>query len=181
MIITSLKKLVEDYDINIVEVSIGEGVAPVSFEVSSPDYREQELFLVKGEYAIRNHEGMQILRVEKLEKELNIEINPYEVIADEAPVDPRIDEAFNTVVTALVFNRKTLDSAGREMQRKFVPNWAEAVLASFKANHGEATMEDFAVVEIDWDNRNVAIKSVALPVGDTMAEEQDRKEVTDVV
>lgn len=167
MRIISLKKLVEENDINTVQVDVGDGVKPVSFEVGSPDYREQELFLVKGEYSIgKGEKGENVLKVARLEKELNITVNPVTVIAEDANPEGSAElEAFiNTPITALVFNRKTLQSAGRETKRKFVTAYAESVIESFRKNFGEAELDDFAVVEIDWSNRAVAIKSIALPV-----------------
>jgi hypothetical protein len=165
MKIVSLKKLVEDNDINIIEVEVGEGVKPVSFEVGSPDYREQELFLVKGEYQIgKGSRGENLLRVARLEKELNIELNPVTVIADEvAPEEEeKLNEFVNTPITAIVFHRKTLASAGRETKRKFVTAYAESVIESYRKNFSDdVERDDFAVIEIDFDNKAVAIKSIA--------------------
>lgn len=179
MRIISLKKLVEEYDINTVEVSIGIGVAPLSFDVDSQDYRDQENFLVKGEYQIRQDPatGKQILLVEKLEEHLNITLNRPTVIADDvAPEEEaQLDEFINTEITAVVFNRKTLASAGRETKRRFVTAYAESVIESFRKNFGPAEREDFAVVEIDWANKSISIKSIAEPIpeeeSDTIEEE----------
>lgn len=164
MKIVSLKKLVEDNDINVIEVDVGEGVKPVSFDVGSPDYREQELFLVKGDYQIgKGTHGENILKVSRLEKDLEVSLNPVTVVADEAtPEDEqKLEEFVNTPVTAIVFHRKTLSSAGRETKRRFVTAYAESVMESYRKNFGEAEREDFAVIEIDFDNKAVSIKSIA--------------------
>lgn len=168
MRIISLRKLVEDNDINIIEVEVGEGVKPVLFEVGSPDYREQELFFVKGDYFIgKGTRGENILRVAKLEKELNITIAPVEVQTEQNELseeEKKLEEYINTPVTVVVFNRLTLASAGRETKRRDITAYAEAVVQSFREKFGEAELEDFAVIEIDFDNKAVALKSIALPV-----------------
>lgn len=168
MKIVSLKKLVEENDINTILVEVGEGVAPVSFDVGSPDYREQEQFLVKGDYSIgKGTRGENVLKVSRLEKELNITINKPVVNGEQleqTDEEKKLEEYVNTSVTVVVFHRKTLDSAGRETKRKHVTAYAEAVLESYRKNKGEAELEDFAVAEIDWENKHIALKSIALPV-----------------
>lgn len=164
----SLKKLVEDFDINTVEVSIGIGVAPLSFDVDSQEYRDQEKFIVKGEYKIRQDvaTGKQILTVEKLEETLNITLNKPTIIADDvAPEEEaKLEEYINTEITAIVFNRSTLASAGRETKRRFITAFAESVIESFRKNFGPAEREEFAVIEIDWSNKSVSLKSIAEPI-----------------
>lgn len=182
MIIQTLQEVVEKNDINTVEVFVGEGVAPLSFDVGSQEYQDQENFLVKGEYTLRRDyaTGMNILKVERLEEELNITLNSPTVIAQS--VEPseeeqaQLEEFINTDITAIVFNRATLQSAGRETKRKFITAFAESVLESFRKNFGKAEREEFAVIEIDWTNKHVALKSIAQPVieeeeSDTIEEE----------
>lgn len=180
MIIISLKKLVEDYDINTVQVSIGIGVAPLSFDVDSQEYRDQEKFLVKGEYKIFQDPatGKQILLVEKLEEGINITLNKPTIVAEDvAPEEEaKLEEFINTEITAVVFNRSTLASAGRETKRKFVTAYADSVVESYRKNFGSAEREEFAVIEIDWSNKTVSLKSIAEPIpeeeSDTIGEDQ---------
>lgn len=165
MRIISLKKLVEDNDINRVEVSMGEGVKPISFDVGSPDYREQENFLVKGEYQIHKDPMTManVLKVDTLQDGLNITINKPEVNGEQLEAteeEKKLEEFLNTPITAFVFNRKDLMSAGKEMKRQHVTAFATAVLEKYQAEKGEATLEDFAVVEIDWNNRHIVLKSI---------------------
>ncbi len=171
MKIISLKKLVEDNDINIVEVEVGEGVSPVSFEVGSPDYREQETYLVKGNYDISKQEvtGKNVLRVERLEEGLNISLNAPVIIADDVTPEEeaKLEEFVNTPITAVVFNRQTLQNASRHTKRRFVTAYAQSVVESFRKTFGEAELGDFAVIEIDWENRQLALKSLSDKVEST--------------
>lgn len=184
MIIQTLQEVVEKNDINTVEVFVGEGVSPLSFDVDSQEYRDQEKFLITGEYQIRqDHKtGKYILKVEGLEEELEKEEDTSVIAQTEGPEeieegsDEKLDEFINTEITAVVFNRNTLASAGRETKRKFILAYAESVIESFRKNFGEADNGEFAIVEIDWDNRTVSLKSLPEEVieeeeGDTIGEE----------
>lgn len=164
MHIISLKKLVEENDINAVSVFIGEGVSDEVWEVGSTEYEVHQYFLVKGEYSM-NQDPMTMkktLFVKRLEEELNITLNHPAIIADDVSPEEeaKLEEYINTPVTAIVFNRHTLDSAGRETKRKFITAYAESVIESFIKNKGEADREDFAVIEIDWENRAISIKRI---------------------
>lgn len=166
MQIISLKKLVEDNDINVVAEFQGEGVSPFLFEVGTPDYVEKENYLVKGEYKIEEDTlyGIKTLHVMTLEKDLNISLNRPTIIAGEiTPEDgARLEEFINTPVTAIIFHRKTLDSAGRDVKRQHVKGFAKAVIESYNKNKGEAYEEDFAMIEIDFVNKSVSIKKIEL-------------------
>lgn len=166
MKIISLKKLVEDHDINVIAEFQGEGVSPFLFEVGSPDYLEKEMYLVKGDYRIEEDAlyELKTLHVQRLEKDLEITLNKPTIIADEAtPEDEaKLEEFINTPITTIVFHRKTLDSAGRDIKRQHVKAFAKAVVESYNKNKGEAFEEDFAVIEIDFVNNSVSIKKLEL-------------------
>lgn len=161
MRIVSLKKLVEDENINQVSVFVGEGVSNMLLDVGEPEYREYELYLVKGEFDIKEDPMTRIrtLTVSRLEKEFNISLNSPEVKTEEQEPE-HIEEAVNLPVTAIVFSRFTLESANRELNQQHVTAFARSVLESYQKRNGDATLEDFAVVEIDWHNRTVALKSI---------------------
>jgi hypothetical protein len=160
MKIVSLKKLVEENDINIVQVDMGDGVNPVSFDVGSPDYREQQLYFVTGDFQIgKGDNGENILKVNKLEEEMSIQTSQPHVVTEE---EEKIDEHVNTPVTAIVFNRKTLQSAGRDTHLKHVTSYAYSVIEAFKKQiEPNAQLDDFAVVEVDFGNKTVSLKSIA--------------------
>lgn len=118
MRIVSLKKLVEDNGISAVSVFIGEGVSDEVFEVGSTEYEVHQNFLVKGEFTI-NEDPMtrkKTLFVKRLEEELNITLNKPTIVAENAtPEDEaKLEEFVNTPVTAIVFNRQTLDIYSRQ-------------------------------------------------------------------
>lgn len=162
MRIVSLKKLVEDENINQVSVFVGEGVSNMLLDVGEPEYREYELYLVKGEFKIDEDPMTRVrtLTVNRLEKELGIKLNGVDVTTEQNAPEEDIEEAVNLPVTAIVFNRFTLESANRELNQQHVTAFARSVLESYQKINGDATLEDFAVVEIDWNNRTVALKSI---------------------
>lgn len=165
MKIISLKKVVEEQNIQQVSLAQGEGVAPVIFEVGSPDYKAMELWLVKGGWNVTSDEMTRIrtLHIEKIEEALNITVNPVTVETEnnDPEAQAKLEEHINTPITIVVFHRTTLDSAGKEVKRKDVTAFAHAVVENYQKSRGEAKLEDFAVVEIDWANRHVAMKSIA--------------------
>lgn len=164
MKIVALKKLVEENDIDIIEVNVGEGVKPIVIEKDSPDYREQKEWFVKGMYAIGVDDlHRNVLKVEKLEQDIHIELPKHTIVAEDAPAPEAVEDAMNMTVTALVFHRATLTSAGKEVMRKHVSNFADAVVEKYRKDKGEAKYEDFAVVEIDWNSRTVWIERVLDP------------------
>lgn len=166
MQIISLKKLVEDNDINVVAEFQGEGVSPFLFEVGTVEYTEKENYLVKGEYRIEEDAvyGIKTLHVPLLQKDLDISINKPTIIAGEAtPEDEaRLEEFINTPITAIVFHRGTLDSAGRDIKRQHTKAFAQSVIESYNKTRGEARDEDFALIEIDFVNKSVSIKKLEL-------------------
>lgn len=166
MRIVSLKKLVEDENINTVSLPVGEGVSPMLLDVGSPDYLEFETYLVKGDFKITEDPMtmQRVLKVERLEKELGIKLNGVDVTTEqnEEQNEPEavIPEVLNLPVTAIVFNRHSLESANRDLNQQHVTAFAHSVLEAFQKSKGDAELEDFAVVEIDWNNRTVALKSI---------------------
>lgn len=190
MKIIQLKKLVEDNDINVIALNQGAGVSAHVFDVGSADYLDMAEWLVKGDYRIEGkpyHEAwekwpewsltqdrkiqypsiLNVLHVEKLEKDLTITLNRPEIVAEDAPMAEEGEKeanAMNMVVTALVFNRGNLQSAGKEVMRKHTANFADAVIAKFNKELPEgaekATYEDFAVMVIDWNNRTMWLESI---------------------
>lgn len=162
MRIVSLKKLVEEENINIVSIPVGEGVSPMLLDVGEPEFIEYETYLVKGDFKIdEDPMSMQrILKVERLEKELGISLNGVDVTAEQNEPEEVIEEAVNLPVTAIVFNRHSLASANRDINSQHVTAFAHSVLEAYQMTRGDATLEDFAVVEIDWNNRTVALKSI---------------------
>lgn len=177
MKIIPLKQLVEENDINVVALFMGEGVTPLGFDVGSDEYLAVENHLVKGEYptwyTIETINGPTELGVIKTLLVFNLE-EEIPVVAEDTESQEQLDEYVNTPVTAIVFHRDTLQSAGRETKRRFVTAYANSVVESFRKNFNEAETEDFGVVEIDWENRHIAIKSIGGVVdeSDTLEEEQ---------
>ena len=166
MIITTLEKLVDQYSINTIEVNVGEGVNPMAFEIDSPDYREQQNYLVKGEYRIRQDfaTGKQILWVDRLEEEFTKPAE--EEIAEDEPTAEEIaiiEEHFNTPITAIFFHRQSLQSTALDISRKEVPHYAESVVNAYAETFGETSLEEFAMVEIDWKNQAVSLVSIPQP------------------
>lgn len=166
MKIISLKKLVEDHDINVVAESQGEGIVPFLFEVGTSEYTDRENYLVKGEYRIDEDRvyGIKTLHVDKLEKDLDITIKKPTIIADDITPEEeaKLDEFINTPITAIVFHRTTLDSAGRDIKRQHTKAFATSVVESYNKTRGEARQEDFALIEIDFVNKSVSIKKLEL-------------------
>lgn len=164
MRIVSLKKLVEENDVNVVSMYVGEGVGDLKIDVGSPEYREYELYLVKGEFRFSEDPMTRqktLFTTRPLEKELNLEVKHPEVETEDAPVSEPKEGELNTPVTAVVFHRHNLHSAGRDTRVKYVTLFAHSVLESYQHNFGEAELNDFAVIEVDWANRTVALKSIA--------------------
>ena len=158
----SLKKLVEENDINIVKVDVGEGVKPILFEVGSPDYKAQELYIVKGDYKIsKSPETLaNILHVQELKDGVNITINEPTVVSEDKE-EEKIDDFINTQVSVVIFHRKNLDSTSRTVRRKYVPAYIDSVIESYSKTHDDVDRSDFAIFEIDFKNQTTHLKSIA--------------------
>ena len=166
----TLKYLVESMDVNTIELSLGEGVAPMTIEVGSDEYFAQENMVV-GVYSVRTDVSTwkNILKVEELtEAEAEIEEGTgTETVAE-------VEEAINLPLTAVVFHRKTLHSTGRQIHRQELPLFIGGSLAAFKRDMDpECVPEDFAVFEVDFDNRTVSLNSITIQEeeSDTIKEE----------
>ncbi len=163
----SLALVVDINNVDVVRVRPFDGQGDeYEFEVGSQIFQDKKNWIVKGEYNIlpRTSSPMVILEVGRLEKDIDVTLNkPVTVTSEELPPEEeaKLDEFVNTPVTVVVFNRKNLLSSARDTKKKFVTHYAEAVLESYQKNNPEATRDDFAVMEIDWANKHIALKSIA--------------------
>lgn len=160
---TELKTIVEENKISIISLFQGEGVNRYEFTTESPDYMEQQNYGVEGPYRI----NLDTLYIDgSLEEPKEIEV-PVRVMEDEPLIDNEIDnnkqkleEAMNLPVTIVVFNRKDLTSAMQSTQVQHIPAFIKAVKESYEKNFGPFEANDFATIEIDFDNRSVLLKSL---------------------
>lgn len=149
----------------------------VSFDVDSPHYAEKADWFSKGEWEIVTdpRTAMRVLKVQRLEKDLNITINRPTIIgAEDLPPEDKekAEEFLNTEITVGVIHRPTGDWTARETRRKHSRAFAEACVRNI-VNKGLdiATMtsteeidrmvkereSEFSVIEIDWANKSMNI------------------------
>lgn len=155
----TLKYLVESMDVNTIELSLGEGVAPMNIEVGSDEYFTHENMVV-GTYSVRTDTATwkNILKVEGLTE-------PEPIVEEGTGTETvtGVEEGVNLPLTAVVFHRKTLHSTGRKIHRQELPLFIGGSIVAFKRDvDPEAQLEDFAVIEIDFDNRTVSLNSITL-------------------
>lgn len=137
---------------NIKNVCVGNSC----FQVGSVMYTDQKEWFVKGEYQI---EG-DTLKCQRLEKDVTISINRPVINGEKLP-EEQLDEMINELVTCIVFDRETLESAGNDIKRAHVPAFAESVLKSYHNRTGRiAQPESFGIVLIDWEKRKVILQSL---------------------
>lgn len=81
-------------------------------------------------------------------------VEPYKKESD------KINDMINTKLTVVIFHRHTLVFSAKEVKRQHVRAYAEACVASYRQAHSDAKPEDFAIVEIVWNDRHVALTSL---------------------
>jgi hypothetical protein len=166
----SLKLLVDLKNANIIQVQqidSDKNISYHTFEVGSAEYFEKERWIVKGEHAVTQDSETHatVLTIERLEKDIDISLNKPAIVAEGVvPEDDTLEEYINTPVTAVVFHRELLISSARDTKKKFVTAYAEACIESYQKQNPQSTREDFAVIEIDWSNKHIELKSIAQPV-----------------
>lgn len=163
MQITSLKKIVEENNIKFVTYELEGGT--ISFGVPSTHYDEKKDWLVKGSRTIWKDikSGEMWLHCARLEKELNISVNKPTIVQRSElskEDDSKLDEMINTKLSVVVFHRGTLEFSAKEVKRQHVRAFANACIEAYTKAHSDAKPEDFAIIEIVWSDRNVALKSL---------------------
>lgn len=197
----SLGLLVDTKNANYVEVIGGESVENhegYMLDVGSPEYEAKKNWIVKGEYeVIEEDNGSITLLVHQLDSDINVTLNKPAIVStgdipdingevlkngivgelvDIVPDDRKLDEYINTPVTAVVFHRKHLISSARDTKKKFVTAYADACIESYQKTNPLSTREDFAVIEIDWSNKHIELKSVAPLVDNSVDNEKEGNE-----
>lgn len=161
----SLQKAVEDNNIQRVIVAPTE-LQSHAFRTDSQEYESKRLWIIKGDFEISiDKDTMEnVLHCVQLDEGINITIPRPTVQGEEVPSNEDQLEAFIKMpVSAIVFHRKTLAMTGRECLRSEVSAFADACLESLNKAHPEdpQTLEDLAVVEIDFTNKHVEIRAIA--------------------
>lgn len=178
----SLALVVDINNVDVVRVRPFDGQGDeYEFGVGSQTFQDKKNWIVKGEYNIlpRISSPIVILEVGRLEKDIEITINkPAIVSSGEGVPDPEatIENYINTPVTAVVFHRNLLISSARDTKKKFVTAYADACIDAYQKTNPSATREDFAVIEIDWSNKHVELKSVAPLVDNSVDNEKEENE-----
>lgn len=168
----SLGLLVDMKNANYVEVIGGESVQNHEgyiLDVGSPEYEAKKKWIVKGDYEIipSVKDGSITLLVYCLDSDISISLNKPAIVSEGSSLntpEDKLDEYINTPVTAVVFHRNLLISSARDTKKKFVTAYADACIEAYQRQNPQATREDFAVIEIDWNNKHIELKSIAQPV-----------------
>lgn len=145
---------------NVKEVCVGK----TCYEVDSETYELQKDWFIKGEYQIEKDfsKGINVLHCQRLEKDITITINRPIVNGEDLSKEQELlKEMANEVFTVAVFNRRTLNSVGKEIKRAHIPAFVEAVLESHYKKTGEkGDPKDFGIVRIDWEKKNLFLESL---------------------
>ena len=158
---TKLEVIVDSNKIKTISLFQGEGVNRYEFDVESADYMEQKGYGVDGPYRI----NLDMLYIDGTLVEPTEELTPVkvgEMVDNEVDnSEQEIEEAINTPVTVVVFNRVDLTSAIQSTTTQHIPAFVEAVKESYEKNFGEFHLGNFALIEIDFENKTVKLKSIA--------------------
>lgn len=130
--------------------------------IESKEYQERKDHFIKGGYTIEEDpmRGRKILRCAKIEKDVTITLNRIKAI-NGVPVD-EVAEEMDSLISAVFFDKKTLEMAGKEIRIRDILPYSEACVESFKKRYPdrEIDLNDFAVVTIDWSKKNIQIRPV---------------------
>lgn len=74
-----------------------------------------------------------------------------------------LDKVLDEVVSVVVFHKATLDFAGKDIKRRYINDFATAVIDSFKGRnpdraHGDS---DFAIFIVNMETKNIAMQAIA--------------------
>lgn len=129
--------------------------------IDSKEYQERKDYFIKGGYTIEDDyiRSRKILRCAKIEKDVTITLNrPVSVNGEKLEDAPEID----SLISAVFFDKKTLEMAGKEIRIRDILPYSEACVESFKKRYPdrEIDLNDFAVITIDWSKKNIQIRPV---------------------
>jgi hypothetical protein len=168
MLIQKLKKEVNDTGALLIKVGDN-----VPFSINSEEYEEKQEWFIKGGYSIvpsftQNNLQPRTLLCARLEKDITISINRPLVNGEKLPanseeIGSKLEvEQLDSLISAVFFDKKTLEMAGKEIRIRDILPYSEACVESFKKRFPdrEVDLNDFAIVTIDWKKKNIQIRPV---------------------
>lgn len=136
----------------------------IGVRVDSEEYQKVKEWFIKGEYQIIDDFtiGMRVLEYTRLEKDVTITINRPEINGEALPEDKeKLDAIGDQIFTVIVFDKKTLNSAGKDIMRRHIQAYSKAVLESHEDRTREkADSNNFGIVRIDWNTKQVFIEKL---------------------
>lgn len=153
--ITKLYKAVAETGAKVIAVG-----KETPFEVGSPEYEEKKEWFIKGGYTLESNMQPMTLICGRLDKDVTITINrPVAVNGEKLD---EVSEELDSMISAVFFDKKTLEMAGKEIRIRDILPYSEACIESFKKRYPDRQIDlnDFAVVTIDWEKKNIQIRPV---------------------
>lgn len=73
-----------------------------------------------------------------------------------------LDKVLDEVVSVVVFHKETLNFAGKDIKRRHISAFAEAVIESHKKNNPDRAHsdKDFGIFIVNMDTKNIAVQAI---------------------